>query len=237
VAVPLSASDELQLVRDRLGIALGEDAAAAVFMAALEIYGGRLPRTVEQVERFVDGPLRTSLTQLADQGTADRVVQRLLSGSLSTVPPGIEVSGTHPRRPASVLEETTVGARTGPVRLVVIARSPRLAERLRLSVGADDVAVGVATDPQQGGRLAHEVNASMVIIDGTDVPPGGADDYVDGLGGLASDVLLLLWTEGGPEAERLQTGLEFCSLRVTVMDRREGVHPLIDIVRSRRSTR
>lgn len=240
MVAPLSAPTELQLVRDRLGVAIGDDEAAAVFMASLEVHGGKLPRTSAEIARFIEGPLQETLAQLLGASTAGRIVRRL---RVEAAPPesqmpgaaDAEVSGPRLRRTGtSELDATTVGRRTGPVRLVVIAHSTRLAERLRLSVGADDVAVGVASDPQTGGRLALEVDASMVIIDGTDVPVGGADDFVDGLGGLPGDALLVLWTEGGPEAERLQSGLEFCSLRVTVLDRREGVQPLIDLVRAQR---
>lgn len=239
MVAPLSAPNELQLVRDRLGTAVGEDAAAAAFMAALDLQGGgRLPRTSEEIGRFVRGPLHRTLTQLVGEATAARVTSRLMAGSREaevSVVPDAEVSGPRLRRPgASILDATTVGRRTGPVRLIVIARSARLAERLRLSVGADDVAVGVAPDPQAGGRLAFEIDASLVIIDGTDVPAGGADEFVDGLGGLPDDVLLLLWTEGGPDADKLQAGLEFCSLRVAILDRREGVQPLIDMIRAQR---
>ncbi len=240
MALPLRASPELQRVRDQLGAAVGAEAAAKVLFEALDHHGGSLPCGSREIAAFVEGPLRAAIERQLGRSAAERVVASLGPGDdeaeVTVLGPDAG-SGARARSltpAAGFLCDTTVGSRKGPVRLIAIARGGRLAERLRLAVGADDVAVGVAHSPQQACDLAYQINASMIIIDGTDIPPGGEDQFVDGLGGLPSDVMLVLWSEGGPSAERLTAGLEFCSLRVTVLDRREGVAPLIDMVRAQR---
>lgn len=227
MAASQNASNELSRVRERLGELVGAEQAAPIFFEALEGVE-ELPNGGQALADFVRGPLQRCLERRLGQEQADRITQGLERAVVDT-----PRSGAHKRAP-DFDAATTVGTQTGPARLVVVARGTRLAERLRLAVGGDDVAVAPAADPQRAGELAHEINASMIIVDGTDVPAGRADAFVDGLGGVPDHVMLVMWTTDSPEAEQLQEELAFCGLRVTMIDRREGVEPLIDLMRAHR---
>ncbi|MFW5921467.1 MAG: hypothetical protein ACOCUS_06470, partial [Polyangiales bacterium] len=198
---------------------------------ALDRTGGEGPGERRALEQLVRGALSDVLQQRlgAQQGDA-------LASELAKAIDETPVSGPHRRGQAFELA-TTIGTQTGPARLVVVARGTGLAERLRAAVGADGIAVAPAADPARGGQLAHEMGASMVVVDTTDVPEGGTDAFVDGLGGLPDDMMVVVWGTGGPEVETMQEELAFCGLRVTTLDRREGIEPLIDLMRAHRGGR
>lgn len=224
----MSIPPQLQLIRESLAGLVAPDVASAVLLGALEEWGEALPSSQDDVLAFVRGPLFARVRARAGLESAREVVahiERVLG-----VPPS---EGGPSRRKRSNLT-TVAGRRTGTVRLVVVASSSGLAERLRVALGGEGLAVVTATEPGSTTALVTDLRANVVLFDARDAPLVPVDSFVEPLTSVPDDVVRIIWSSGEGSAERLFRALDERDVRVVSLDRREGVEPLLDLLRANR---
>ncbi len=212
---------ELRLIRDALEAVLAPELAREVIEAARRQMPDALDAP-ENVVRFVDGPIRRAITRV--HGAAgDDIVDDLL---------GMLVPEERHRRPS---EEVTREVRLDAQLLVIVlSSSEELARALdaRFEPGAVTV---VAYDDVEGPRRAAKLRAAaMVLIDGASFPRIELADIPDALALFAPETLRAVWATDAPYGASVVSILAARHVSFTPLDRREGITPIVDLVRARR---
>lgn len=215
----------MYLIREALEGLIEPRVASSVIFEALERGGvERLPSDAEGLLSFIQGPLQQATEERVGESTAGDVVDRLT-----------EVLERALRRPDQAAQSRTVEvpAGAGPVRVLVMGRGTSLAVRLRAALGGDRVAVGAATALPAAEHLVTNLNPELVVLDAVDPIQDSTEALVSLLRGLSPACTRLVWGREQPWAERMAETLESAGVPFTPVDRREGVDPLLDLIRSR----
>lgn len=215
----------MYLIREALEGLIEPRVASSVIFEALEKGDvDELPEDAEKLLGFIRGPLSLATAERVGETTAEDVVSRLA-----------EVLERALRRPDVTAQSRTVEVPpgTGPVRVLVLGRGTSLAVRLRASLGGDRVAVGAATAIPAAEHLVSNLNPELVVIDAADPVQDPLEEVAELLGSLPSSCTRLVWGREQPWAERIAGALDRGSVAYTPVDRREGVDPLLDLIRSR----
>lgn len=215
----------MYLIREALEGLIEPRIASSVIFEALERGGVvELPSDADELLGFIKGPLRAATTDRVGAASAADAVDRLT-----------EVLQRALKRPEAAAQSSTVEvpAGAGPVRVLVLGRGTSLAVRLRASLGGDRVAVGAATALSAAEHLIQNLNPELVVLDAVDPIQDSVDGLVSLLGGLPPVCTRLVWGREQPWAERIADSLDAASVSFTPVDRREGVDPLLDLIRSR----
>lgn len=215
----------MYLIREALEGLIEPRVASSVIFEALERGGiDALPSDGERLLDFIRGPLRSTTAERVGSSSADDVVERLADVL----------------RTALSAPEAATGARTvevlpgaGPVRVLVMGRGSSLAVRLRAALGGDRVAVGAATALPAAEHMATNLRPELVILDAVDPLQDPVEAIVAMLRSLPSGTTRLVWGGEQPWAGRVSSALDAASISYTPVDRREGVDPLLDLIRSR----
>jgi len=219
----------MYLLREALeGLIEPKTASGVIFEALGDESSGELPADVDGLLAFVQGPLRRATGKRVGESSAREVVERLE-----------QVLDRVSKRPGAVRSGSTtleVPVSTGPVRVLVLSRSSTLAMRLRAALGGDRIAVGAATAVPAGEHLRSQLKPEMVIVDAVDPVQDGLEALVGLLGSFDPSITILLWGREQEWAERLDARLGSAGVETTPVDRREGVDPLLDLIRSRPRT-
>ena len=226
-AVPGSVDGEtgMYLIREALEGLLEPRVASHVIFDALERGGvDSLPSDAKELIGFVEGPLRAATSERAGDATAADVVERLTSVlqkavALDAAP---DISRT---------VEVPVGA--GPVRVMVMGRGSSLAVRLRAALGGDRVAIGASTATPAAEHMVATLRPEIIILDAVDPIQDPVDDVAGFLGRVPAATTRLVWGREQPWASRLAAALDAATVPYTPVDRRDGVEPLLDLIRSR----
>jgi hypothetical protein len=228
---------QLQLIRESLEGVLAPGIASAALLEALETYGERMPQEPSELQEFARGSLRAAVQRRAGADVAEEVTHQLgnmLVAFSGGAPDEPEPEGRVTREGRALGNLTTVsGSGPGTARMVVVAGSTGLAVRLRTAVGGERLALLTTHDPSRLYGFVTDLNASLVLYDATDSPQGDVSEFVEALAKLPPDVVRIVWSSGEPEASRIVHELEERDVRVTPLDRREGVDPLLDLLRAR----
>jgi hypothetical protein len=213
----------MALIREALMGVIEPRAASAVIFEALA--SQEIPRDVEGLLAFARGPLR------------ERVVERIGVEAAADVVAHVEkvFSRVAPPEGRGDVNTLEVPVGEGPVRVVVVSANASLAVALRASLGGDRVAVGSATGVEQAQTLGRRIKPDVWIIDALDPIDDPLADLVELLVGTDAVVVRLVWAAEQPWGGELVRAMEERDVGCTQVDRREGVEPLLDLIRSRRS--
>jgi hypothetical protein len=225
-----SAELEIQIIREALEGMVAPEIAAAVLLEALAPYGGELPDP-STLEAFVERELRPAL-QKRLRGDTDPVIEHV-SSLLSKA-----LAASQPPPPKSGWTEATtaqVAIGEGPVSMVVVAGRPSLAMRLRAAVGRHRLAVVAASTAEATQQMLYDAEPTIVLIDATDRPRSEPAAIAQALGKITTDCVAVVWGSRDEYGREIVKLLERTSLRVTPLDEKEGVDPLVDLIRSRSS--
>ncbi len=220
---------ELILIREVLEGMVTPSVAAAVLFTALEIRGDE-PSNRQQWLEFVGGPLRDALNARTGRDVAAGAVGRIAAilGGL-----GLAGSAAPAKQRNSQYPTGRFPTAEGPTRVVVIASSAVLARRLKSALGSLVVPM-VLDKPRRLTRFIDDFDPHLVIVDLTD-PASGLDAMPSASRALDDDVLVLVWDEGSAIGKGLAESIHNEGRRTVLVDRREGVDPIIDIVRASQS--
>lgn len=217
---------ELRLVRESLEAVVSPAIVSAVVFEALAAVGGRLSADPGAVAELVDGPLRHALrARLGDD--ADPVIDDALR-IVKSVAGAARPTG----RDADVTRPVVLDAR--PVIVLVVASGTGFAMQLQAALGSARVTtVPVATLDE----LTVEARGSephIVLIDAADFAPIEPDQLAGALEALPGTTVRAIWGADLPYGGAALRALVARRAPATPLDRREGIDPLLDLVRSRR---
>lgn len=223
----------LRVVRETLEGMLSPEMASSVMFAALEPYGQSPPRTSEAIDEFVRGALSQTMSQRVGSAEADDLVRRIeavLGPQLKAMD-----EGRRPRRKrSSELKTAKYRQQKGPTRVVVAAAGSGLALRLRAALGAKVTTFSVP-DAERLQTIATDFKPAIVLLDATDPVRETPSALVPILAELPDDVVTVVWGSHEASSVELVEKLEHAGVRATSLIRGEGVEPLLDLVRARRS--
>jgi len=215
----------MYLIREALEGLIEPRVASSVIFEALELGGvEQLPSDGDELLGFIRGPLQRATADRVGESTAGDVVDRLS-----------EVLERALKRPDAAAQSRTVEvpAGAGPVRVLVMGRGTSLAVRLRASLGGDRVAVGAATALPAAEHLIANLNPELVVLDAVDPIQSTVDEVSGLLARLPPACTRLIWGREQAWADRMAEALDSAGSSFTPVDRREGVDPLLDLIRSR----
>ncbi len=212
------------LVREALEGVLSPPAAASTLFAALD--GTSVPADRAGVIHFVDGPLRRVLIQRLGVAEASGVVDRIL------LP--LEAS-TRPGATRRVDDEPTraLPLSTHAVPVTVIAETKGLAHRLRAALGP--AVIDVEATPSAAEAVSSDSDPAIVVLDASDFPPATVDAIAGALRLLPPDTACVIYAAELPFGQRALTALANVGRDTVAIARADGVDPLLDLIRARRS--
>ncbi|MCS6799010.1 MAG: hypothetical protein NZ898_10850 [Myxococcota bacterium] len=217
----------LAVVREVLeGFLEPRRAGVVVFEALAEAGRSDLPESQEEVVEFVRGPLRTVASRWMGEAHADLLVDRTLAildrGRASQPEPG------------GSLQTIQMMVSEGPLRALVVSRGPALAVRLRAALGGERFGAGVVDRIERLDSMADVVHPHVVVLDGPDPVRTDVETLVEALARLPVETVRVSWGSGAEFSwiEDVQRRLEERGVTLVTIDRREGVEPLLDLLRA-----
>lgn len=219
---------EIRLIRETLEGVLHPSAAATMFFAALQEFGGVLPADAREAIDLVNGPLRHSLVErLGDDG--DTVADELAT-RLSTIQREVR------KRPSRHDEQTkavSLSDETLPV--YILSASKSLVALLHASLGPQVMSPLWVPDAQTLRDRLGQIAPGFVLIDGSDFPAIEPDELARALQSLKPEIVRAMWGADLPYGQGVLDAAHRLGYSLTPFDRREGVEPMLDVIRSRRA--
>lgn len=224
-----------RVLRRALEQSLEKHVASTVLFEALGASPG-VPQTVDDVLEIVRGPLRDALARRLDREVADgllgRIEAQLLPEDPATVELPLDELVEETRSGADATLQISVEASAVPV--VVLSASGAFAARLQLTLGEHRVLAHAVQDKDGFDEAVDATEPAIVLVDGTDFPSVDARDVIRMLRVLPSTTARVLW---GAELSYGRSVLEQLEDEAgwVILELKEGISPLLDLVRSRRA--
>ncbi|MCB9591891.1 MAG: hypothetical protein H6719_04075 [Sandaracinaceae bacterium] len=219
---------EIRLIREALEGVLHPSAASTLFFEALQDFGGVLPANAREAMDLVNGPVRRALVErLGNDGT---VIADELATVLSTI--GREVR----KRPSRHEEQTkavSLSDETLPV--FILTSSSSLVALLHASLGPQVMSPLWIPDAAALKERLGLIAPGFILIDGSDFPAIEPDELAAALEGLRVEIVKALWGADLPYGQGVMDAAHRRGYSLTPFDRREGVEPMLDVIRSRRA--
>ena len=236
-------SPPTQLVRRLLEQEVGARIASVALFEAVQ---GRAPASLAELVALVDGPLRAVLRRKVEVARADEVIDRI---SYAIAPESLEMQ-LPPDEPATVevsIEDTGPTGLARPkadataswptfgsvVSLVVLAAGKSFEGRLATALGDERVVVRTASGRAAVVRMLAEEPA-LVLVDASDYPRLDPNVVLAACSALPAATTCVLWGSELPFGRQFNELLDERPRPWVTLELREGIAPLLDIVRSRR---
>ena len=226
---------ELRLIRETLEGVMHPSTASTVFFEALEASGGQLPRDAGEALALVRGPLATILAERLGAQDRDAILAPLeeMLGAIARTAP----EPRQPRRRPSRHDETTrnveLSSETLPV--FVLSADKRLGELLKTALGPDVLSAVWVGDSEMLHLRMSQIPPALFVVDASNFPAVEPLELVQTLAAMEQEIVTALWGADLPYGQSLLVAAQNASVTLTPFDRREGVEPLMDLVRSRRA--
>jgi len=212
------------LVRESLESVLESSVASALIFEALSESGEQgLPTEAEPLKRFLTSAIQPRLEERLGPTTAETVVSQLHAL--------VDSALARPARRPSQLPTASQRVDQGPVRVLVVASTPALANRLQAALGPELCASYLAPTAEMCARVLGGLRPPIVIVDTTGDLPFPLDALVALM--RREKVLLLVWGSDSENGKRVLDVL--AGPRGTTVGLRpdDGAEPLMDYVLSR----
>ncbi len=220
---------ELRMVRESLEAVVAPSIVSTVLFEALEQAGGQLPTGSEAIRNFADGALRQALVARLGQD-AHSICDDVITMLESIAPRSSNPSET--RREFEITREVVIDS--FPVFVIVIAGTGTLAARLQAALGSNTMtAIPTASLEQLHEHIAL-APPQVVLIDAADFANIEPDPLALVLEQLPATTVRGIWGADLPYGAAILRALGARGSPATPLDRREGIAPLLDLVRSRR---
>lgn len=218
-----SETPELRILREGLEALLSPAEAAAILQEAL---GGRtVAPGAGPVRVLLEGAVQEILAEhLGDGGARDAVAR-------------IRTDLERTRRGQRERDDPTRNIEVGsePLPLLILSSSPDLAVALNQTLTSEEIAIASAGDEDtMRARIAHRP-PRCVLVDGGSFPRVEPTTLAAILAALPHTTLLALWGADLPYGLAVLAAAQGRALEVTSLDRREGLNPVLDLLRARRS--
>lgn len=217
---------EIRLIRETLEGVMHPSTASTVFFEAITASGGALPEGPTEALRVVQGPLHDALVTRLGEDEAESVTEGLAQML------GAAGGATGARnRSEEITQNLELSSDAMPV--FVLSSSDQLAEQLRAVVGPHLMSSLVVGDAELLRERLSQVPPGFVLIDGSQFPAIEPADLAAILKKLPALVVKALWGADLPYGQSVLAEAQRAGLGLTPFDRREGIEPLIDVIRSR----
>ena len=239
-----------------------EQAPTVLFEALSELPEGEdIPRTLGSLTIFVAGPLSKILRRhLGPESGDDAIagVKAALSAAAVGIAPAprapidIEVSLSDSDWPDIVVDEAVESdaeqaeaekrptlvmagerAEGESIRVMVIARTARLAQRIRAAFGGHRVSVSFSGTIEGCAERLESFAPSIVIVDGQDAADVPASEVAQLLIDAPAALLVLVWASDQPWGSAAVSSLRRSGATFAPVPRSAGVEPMLDYVRAR----
>jgi len=208
------------LIREALeGLVEARTASAIVFDAL-----GRaeaIPQDVDGLILFLEGPLHECTSRQAGSNVAASLVERVLA---------MFRAGSPSRDVATTLQ---LPRGTGPVRVMVLSRNTILSLRLRAALGPDVVGVAAVCELGKARTAIERMGPEVLILDGVEPMVDDPAALSEVIALVPSPATRAIWGGELRWAAAAVAAFAADQQEVTPVDRREGVEPLLDLIRSR----
>ncbi len=216
----------LHLVREALEGVIEPTAASAALFEALERQGtDELPGSSTELLDFVRGPLHTVVARRIGVVGADELVERM-ERTVERVESGLPL-----RAGGANTLEIMIG--TGPVRVLSVSTSTALAVRLRAALGGMQVHVVSASGLAEAEVESAKLDPDVVVIDATAPVTDDGEGVMRFLSKLKPTTTSVLWGEELSFGRTLEHEAVQRKVKLTTVERAEGVDLLLDLIRSR----
>jgi len=228
-----------RLLRSTLEESLETHVASTVLFEALGAAGAEVPQSLEEVLRVVRGPLYEVLARRLDGEQAQILVERIEEqlaprpDDPSTVELALDELAVQTGRE----DATTAVPTADAVRVLVLASGSGFARRLEVTLGGRRVDAVHVDGPAGLNRALEEGPPAILLLDASDFPAIDRGAVLSTALSLPSTTACVLWGAELPFGRRFVQGIDQQRRRWVVLELREGIAPLIDLIRSRRRRR
>jgi hypothetical protein len=228
---------EMRLVREKLESVLAPTMASSVLFDALAEVGGRPPGNGEATLALVEGPLARVLARRVRGLDGDAIIEELIETLRVVVKPVATPATPELRARFRELDATLeVTPTEGAVPVLVLAGNDNLAMRLEAVLGPGRIATRTLyTRGELIGQLKSSSTPQIVLIDATEVPAIEPVDLAALLSGTRPGTVHAIWGADLAYGAAALTQLVEQKVPATPIDRKEGIEPFVDLVRSRRA--
>lgn len=210
------------MIRDALESVLSPDLAARMLEEAIQV-AGRLPESPGDVVALVNGPLRSALTR-RHGAAADDVIDDLLR---------VLVPKEEPRRASSEITRE-LPLETAQVLVLVLSSSDALGLQIEQALGSDQVATLTYDEHARAEKALGFRPPALLIVDGAAFPMIEPSAMPGLFGKLPPTTVRAVWGTDTPYGGAVLAELADRRTSFTPLDRREGLAPILDLIRARR---
>jgi hypothetical protein len=223
---------ELRLVREKLESVLAPALAQSALFEALAEAGGRPPTSRDAVVALIEGPLCKALSRRLDAEDLDALVKEIVETVERVFAAAPPLAKGRPRELEITLEITRG---KGAVGVLVFSGSDDLAARLEVALGPDRVAARTCTNRNEVESLLRGNVPPILLVDSVDFPPIEPVELAELLASAPRGTVRAIWGADLGYGSVVLGELVERRAPATPLDRREGIDPLLDLVRSRGS--
>lgn len=224
---------EIRLIRESLEGVLHPSTASTVFFEALQEQGGALPTTLDDMRALVRGPLARGLAiRLGPEDAASLVthVERMLE---AIAPPPARAVRKRPSRHEEKTVDMMLSTETLPV--YMLAGSSAFSDRLLAAVGPHVMSPLIISDMATLRARLTQIPPAFLLLDASDFPAIEPTELAAAIEEMPREMVRAIWGADLPYGMSLMDAALKRALSLTPFDRREGIEPLIDVIRSRRA--
>ena len=228
-----------RVLRRTLEQALETHLASTVLFEALGAAGSEVPQSLDDVLLVVRGPLRDVLSRRLGTEEANLLVGRVEDQLTPNEPSTVEVSLDDFALESSRKDDSTTAVPTAleAVRVMVLAGGQAFAHKLEVALGSERVDPFVVSSPVELKDALVAAPPAILLVDATDFPGIDSKALIGAAHAVPTTTACVLWGLELPYGRQFVAAIEAQHRRWVTLELREGIAPLLDLVRSRRKPR
>jgi hypothetical protein len=237
---PVTEQNPTRMIRRTLEEALETRTASAVLFEALSASGKGVPQTRSEFLAVVSGPLREALHRRLEADYADELVHRIARQLMPRYDEPMTVEATLDDLALTTRDDeatTAFPTEDRAVRVLVVAAGGSFASRLAMALGENRAAPrAVGTPDQLRLALLEGTPPPIFVVDASDVAPIEAARVAHAGDQLPTTTACVLWGSELPYGRTFAKAVSGQRRNWVLLEVREGIAPLLDLVRSRRKS-
>lgn len=224
----------MQVIREALESLLEASVASTVLLEALGHLPDDqdLPTDARALLEFAEGPLRQTLQHHVGGSQTDLTLDSL-NHILGTALRAVAAGQPEQAKEASGAKTQALPDNVGPTRLLVVARSERMLNRIKAAVGAHRLAAAASSDIGRTATLRQALSPDIIVVDGQDAPNIDPLDLAADLTNCGEHQVVVIWANDQPWGNAVSGALKRQGCEFAACPRSAGMEPLVDYVRSR----